>query len=138
MAVENLWGDLPLDDIQPTPLAILKTQAIALEEQSRGLLTGRVNTTSGINSEEKEVFIHIFSLLAPALGNYSVEVLRAVHPIELYPVRLRDSMSDRIVVAHDDAGLKEQVGRILQSDRLRQVIKSLLSQIADVKTVAAH
>lgn len=123
MSAQNLWGDLPEVGKIKIPLQILKEQASALNEMTKGLLVGTVQPW-----EDKRGFGHLLSIRAPALNNYTVAILRIGHSIELYPLRLVDMIAQTGVDCADEDAFVRDVSKILQSDKTRQIIKALLAQ----------
>src|ERR1017187_5540967 len=83
--IEDLWPDFNPAAIV-TPASILKTQAAALSQKSKGLLQGEVETWT---SEEN--IYHRFNLIVPALENYRYSLLRMHHLGTLYPVYVDES-----------------------------------------------
>lgn len=83
--MEDLWPDLKPAAIV-TPAYILKTQAAALSQKSKGLLQGEVETWS-----REEYIYHRFYLVVPALDNYRYALLSLHHSPTGYPVHIDGS-----------------------------------------------
>jgi len=80
-AIPDLWAD----DIKvnvATPLMILRTQEGLLAQKTKGILRGQVATTT-----TDKWIQHQLDLIAPALQNYRITLLRASHHKDaVYPV----------------------------------------------------
>src|SRR5882724_12039386 len=96
--IPDLWPhDLGLVEIT-TPLLILKTQGTLIAEKTRGVVEGRVQSTS-----TGSVFVHYFQLVAPALG-YAYQLLAAQHDIRLYPLSVKYEPNGTTFQAADEGG----------------------------------
>jgi len=126
MSEESLWGELPIEEQVETPAWILKQQAMALQKVTHGILDARIVTTN--MGEELE---HAFRIVAPALGNYSTEILTVRHPAELFPVEVRANWG-AWREAKDADDLKLKLKEVLQSDRTRRVVRGLVAQSRDL------
>src|SRR6187399_489868 len=84
MSDENLWGELPVEEMPETPASILRTQAVLLNKATKGLLDARI-----VQGSEGEKLTFDFRIVAPALGNYSANIFRVEHPMTLYPLSVR-------------------------------------------------
>jgi hypothetical protein len=123
---KNLWGELPADAELRTPTQLLKEQASALSDATRGALEGVVSV-----AHQQEKFVITLSILAPALENYSYEVLYVEHPLQMYPLKVVPSYARYMVSEHiacaNEAELEAAVQQVLQSRRVRQVVTTLLA-----------
>ena len=80
--IPNLWLSSELQPTVLTPIAILRTQASFLGQETQGLLRGDVRVTEG----EKGQRILSFDVLAPAVNNYRYTLLSVQHEQEAsYP-----------------------------------------------------
>ena len=127
MATPNLWGELPsIDDIR-APITVLKEQAAQLQIMTRGVLRARV-----MNKQEGGWFTLELRIVAPAIENYEFTVLETRHSIGGYPLEVtpswRRGRSDSTIECADEGEFVKALGDILASDRVRQVIRSLLAQ----------
>ena len=95
-----------------------------LPRKTNGLLAGRVSS-----SKSGKDFLHSLFLVAPALDNYSYQLLSVRHPPEIYPLGLYDYPNDREAVCHTEEQLIEQLRRTFASEATKKVINALLSQI---------
>jgi hypothetical protein len=132
-AEENLWGDLPLKDIGGTPSSLLRKQADVLSKLTDGLLVGRV-TNAPVKMGGEPMMQNSFAIVAPALSNYSVDVLRLYHPPVLYPAKIRGVLGlEPLVEVEDEKALRAELKKIFQSDEVRRVVRSLIAQINEEK-----
>ena len=145
---EDLWGDIPEAKDVITPLEILREQAKLLAQKTRGKLTANINrfNKSLSNNETDAIlsamanstkpntkllsldFHYSFELIAPALNNYAYSILEIAHDIELYPVFVFDWSSKKTYQCNDAATYHHCLATILQAEKTRNVIASLLKQ----------
>ncbi len=95
-AIPDLWPeDIRVDVIDP--IAILRVQEAALTNKTHGLLRAEVRSFEK-KEQDKEygaAITHNFDLIAPALGEYRVTLLRAIHSTALiYPVLVQSRVFD--------------------------------------------
>jgi hypothetical protein len=124
----NLWGTLPdIKDII-TPTAILKEQAAALQEMTKGQLTCEV-----MQSSNGETQILTMRLVAPALGNYRVQLLGVSHGVISYPCIFTDYVAGTGARnAPDEAAFLAFLKQVLSSEKVKTLLGQLLSQIRAV------
>lgn len=126
MAQDDLWGNLPQVEQMETPLSILRAQARLLKTKTNGrVVTGK---------DFQDDIEHDLRIVAPALGNYSTTVLSVIHDALLYPASVAANTSGswgNIGKAIDGPGLKELIGRGLQSPIVHKTIAALLAQSRD-------
>ncbi|MDP2997749.1 MAG: hypothetical protein Q8N47_09690 [Bryobacterales bacterium] len=78
--IADLWGRFEPAEVR-TPLSILRQQAALLGDKTNHLVEARVNTYAlGPN------IYHAFNLVVPALEDYTYQLFRVSHGVELYPV----------------------------------------------------
>ncbi len=134
-AVTDFWGNINTEEVVRTPVSILKEQAALLGKKTKNVLEAKVDTIK----LEDGWFGHRLFLVAPTLDNYTYELLRFCHPIQLYPV-LPDSFrtlaswkssttppTEGTRLPDEDAFLRWLSGK-LSSDETHRVITNLLSQ----------
>jgi hypothetical protein len=123
--VENLWGEIPKPDSMKTPVGILKEQATELSSLSERMLEGAVKVfTEQPNQLSAGLFI-----IAPSLGNFIIEICRINHGLALYPVFIQISNVSTVNKCSTEDEYLSTLAKILQSDHVRSIIKSLLIQI---------
>ena len=125
-AIPDLWPDIEQSQVVP-PVAILREQAAALGKKTHNLLNGRVQTrTNGTR------FVHTFYIVAPTLDDYSYELFSIEHGPDQYPVQApgRPGPMPRIMERIEtDKELIDYVREVLNSDRTKKVVGSLLAQV---------
>lgn len=124
MPSDDLWGDLPIGERLRTPVSILREQAAILEKKTDGLLIGRV-----VNEPMEGTFLLYFSIVAPALNNYTYRILQVEHEIELYPLEVFDPVTGNDYTCEDESAFREKLKEILSSEPVRNAVIGLLSQI---------
>ncbi len=121
---DNLWGDLPKVEKGPTPRGILRQQADILTGQTRGMLSGAVETTV----VDGDIVVKLL-LVAPYLGNYEVEIVQVHYSgVTVYPLRVDSSIQGRSSICSDIEEFKEYLSEILQSTQVREAVTALLTQ----------
>lgn len=133
MSSKNLWGDLTSAVPVRTPTTILKEQATALTEMTKGTVFGKVKVSTSTGGGF-EILLYI---IAPAINNYTFEVVFVEHGIELYPAKVvpawdRYTSAKQVKCKNEDE-LTDALGRILGSDQVTRVIMSLISQSKAMK-----
>jgi len=119
--IPSLWPDDIKTDVL-TPLAILRTQANALRQATRGLLEARVNS---LTEDDREV--HQLDIVAPAL-DYEHRILTVSHNKDLvYPAHVVLKGLPIAEVANDDQ-LMEKLREYLATIPVRSVISSLIAR----------
>lgn len=130
MTTKNLWGHIDVGTAPPSPVVILQEQASKLEEITRGVLTANVE-----RSQSRERFIATLEVVAPYLYNYRLAVLEVRYPPEVFPMYVRDLVSDQTRTTNglgrlrcDDQGQFLQIlGNILGASKLHTILASLVS-----------
>lgn len=123
--IEDLWPDLGASAIV-TPAAILKTQATALSQKTKGLLQGEVTTWANSGS-----IYHRFNLLVPALDNYRYGLLAVHHSPVLYPIVVDDGPSGVPQLKLQDEGeLRDWLRQAFSAPNTKRVLEALLAQAA--------
>lgn len=126
MAPTNLWGELDLSVPERTPTTVLKEQATALSEMTKGVLYGDVTINLVAGTFEVRL-----AITAPALGNYRFDVVRLRHGIGLYPVKVAaawEPSAGEKAECKDENELVKALASILGSARVRQMIGTLVAQ----------
>jgi hypothetical protein len=133
MSSKNLWGDVTSVAPVRTATTILKEQATALMEMTKGTLRGKVN----VSTNAEGGFEILLCIIAPAINNYKFEVVFIEHGIELYPAKVVAAwdrfISGKEVKCKNEDELTNALGRILGSDQVTRVITSLVSQSKAMK-----
>jgi hypothetical protein len=121
--VESFWAIPDAANVR-TPLSILREQAAALTEQTKGTLVGMVEARQG-TGETLEVSLEV---LVPALNDYRYRLLTYSQPVELYPGRL-SVRHDAIRLVGNEAAFVSSIKSVLSSEKVRNILTSLLSQV---------
>lgn len=126
MSDNSLWGDLSELAPERTPFLVLQEQANLLQGATNEILVGRANRRLATIPKRVKASLQV---IAPVLRNYYVEILEISYDAgTLYPVHVRDSVSDEAqdVVSEDD--LKEALKAILTSEAVRSILANLISE----------
>jgi hypothetical protein len=118
-AAESFWVIPDVAKIR-TPAAILREQAALLTKQTRGTLVGVVETSNVDNNMVTKLAISV-----PSLNDYRYNILTYRQPVEMYPGILDSAQSHTV---NNEEQFITHVRQVLSSDRIRNVIGSLLSQ----------
>jgi hypothetical protein len=116
-SIPDLWPEIEQTELLP-PVAILREQAALLGKKTNHLLEGQVVTKTDVGR-----FFHSFYIVAPALSSYTYRLFGINHDENLYPVQA-DSAS-----LGSEQELLEHIRKILNSDKTKRVIGSLLAQV---------
>jgi len=116
----DFWGDIEPAQVR-TPAAILREQAALLGTKTQNLVEARVET----DIDQWHEFNHRFLLVVPALSNYSYQLFRVEHGVNLYPVRV-DRESLRL---ENEEAFIEWLRRTLSSAETKRIIGNLLAQV---------
>jgi len=131
---ENLWGDLSGIHAGPVPpIAILREQAKILAEATKGLVLGSV--TPALTPPQ---IGFMFSLVAPALNNYTVALFQISHEMDLFPVyifpqRVQITGSTTTIKCANEFIFKQALSRVLGSSHVKSLIMGLVAQSSAMK-----
>jgi hypothetical protein len=118
--VESFWTIPDVSTIR-TPLSILREQASAITEQTKGALVGIVEAhTTGPRMDVQ------LDLSVPALNDYRYRVLSYRQPIELYPGFL--IIDERYQKIADEKAFVEGIKEVLSSSEMAHIVGALLAQ----------
>jgi len=138
----DLWPAMAATSTtQNTPVSILRNQAALLEKKTEGLVVADVKrrnvevpeiiyavTKAGVKEENAQnVFAYSFYLIAPALEKYRYLLFWMLHPVEMYPLLIRDSPEGEIKVESESEFL-EVLRRIFGSEKTQRVIQAMIAQ----------
>lgn len=125
MPMQNLWGSF--DDVETirTPALILQEQAGLLGKLTNEVLEGEVRRESVQTLDGFAVSLYI---VAPALQEYHLHILRIFHRVSMYPVKVEDSINGYIYNASDEAEFVEALRGILSSEKVQHAIAALISE----------
>jgi hypothetical protein len=115
----DLWGEIAPSAVR-TPASILREQASLLGSKTNHLIEGQVDTqVSGSR------FNHSFNLVAPALENYSYELFRIWHEVNIYPVSYGYQRGEQL---ENEEAFVDWLGQKLSSVETKRIIGNLLAQ----------
>ena len=120
--VRDLWPQEIRASTELAPVTILREQAALLGQKTRQLVVAEVETRNS-----GELLVHSFVILAPALDNYRYELFKVYHGVPFYPLTV-DTGGAPVKVTTEEAFV-ELLGKILSSQRTKDVIQSLLAQV---------
>lgn len=123
---DSFWA-IPHELTIRTPLALLKEQASALTNGTKGLLVGEVDT-GDFSGRYLSLRLRI---TVPALNNYKYSVLEYIQPPLIFPGTLYDRIRDEQADIEDDVKFAQVVKEILSSYEARRIIEALLAQAQD-------
>ena len=123
--IEDLWGDLPNGEKQPTPAAMLKEQADLLSKKTSDKLVGNILTLK----KDKE-FSFRLRIEVPSITGFSVDLFTISYPIGLYPVALMSQVEN---IPNSRSNDKEEFilnfSNFLRAEPVQMIIKRLLTQV---------
>ena len=111
-----------VDEITP-PITILKKQAEILETQTKGTLKGLVWHFVTVN----KISIRL-DILAQNLDDYSMTVLRIEQPLNIYPLRIFNEITNEEHKVENEEEFISTLRSILSSNDVKRVIKEIFSQ----------
>lgn len=120
-AQTDFWGDLQLSPVI-TPVMILREQAALLGAKTHRQIEASVETRASDG-----IFYHSFNLVVPALDNYTYQLFRICHGIDLYPVLVETPRG--ALKMHSEYDFLLWLREKLSSQSTKQVISSILGQI---------
>ncbi len=135
---DDLWGSLLDTEKIRTPYGILQKQAELLSEKTNNVLTAFIkregpehrNLWFRSKKEDKirltqlfQIYLSINSVYIP---NYDYAVLRVDHPLEIYPLNIKDLSTDTKYICENESELLTNLRIILGSPKLQEVIKGLI------------
>jgi len=127
MTSTNLWGKFESRVPERTPTTVLREQAKALQEMTKGILSGQVSVVGKGQSFEIEL-----SIVAPAINDYRFDVVKVRHDPRLYPLqvwRAWEGYNPRAVIrCQSQDEFEEALASILQSEEVVKVIGALIAQ----------
>lgn len=126
MTEESFWGDLSNLAPQETPFILLQRQADFLRSATLGVLEGRATRRYSSVGRPVEASLHV---IAPALQNYSVEILQVRYDASrIYPISMRDFYSERFYAATSESDFEEKLRTVLTSEQVKSVIGNLIAE----------
>lgn len=127
-AQTDLWGEIALEPAR-TPVVILREQAALLAKKTNGIVEARVST-----SVVSARLVHRFSLVVPALEDYTYELFYISQGANIYPVETsRNTRPGMIPIEGADTLLDEEafvdwLRTKLSSEGTKKIINNLVAQ----------
>src|SRR5271166_3035486 len=118
----DFWGEIGQEELR-TPVTIMREQAALLGAKTQNVIEARVRTDAGVNSSW---FVHHFDLIVPSLDNYSYELFRVQHQIELYPVNTTGPSREQLRLETEEQ-FREWLRGKLSSSETKRIIANLLA-----------
>lgn len=126
---KSLWGAIPQKTTNATsPFSILEEQGELLAKATQGQLSGRI-VRSGQFGDDLVIDFYIY---AAVLGQYSYPLLKAIHGIGMYPVKVREHGEHDEILCRDADEFERALEKILSSQRVADVVQSLLNQMPSI------
>ncbi len=132
MSDNSLWGDLSKLAPERTPFLVLQEQANYLQGATNEILLGRAHRemtgVARIGGGARRVNASL-QVVAPALQHYYVELIQLSYDASLlYPVELKNILSDEAIAVCSEDRLKEALKEILASHTVRTILANLISE----------
>lgn len=132
--MESLWPKDLGANLNKAPVTILMEQASFLGEQTNNLVKATVEAEKSYSRD----FKYAFYIVAPTLENYRYLLFDISHGVELFPVtfdldgKIREEIKAAVgktyPVAQNEQEFMEIFKAILNSNKLRNIINSILAQ----------
>jgi hypothetical protein len=119
-AQTDLWGDLAPVEVRP-PVALLREQAAVISTKTKNLIQAKVVTDATLGEIR-----HRFILVVPALGNYSYQMFRIEHDVNLYPVTIETEPPIMLATERD---FMDWLRDTLSSEHTKKILANLLAQV---------
>ncbi len=123
-AIPDLWPEDIGQTTVTAPLSILQQHAQILAQKTDELVCATVESMT----ERAQSFIHNFTLVAPALNNYSLRVFRVKHGVHFYPLEIMTDLDGPNFRAASQDDFMRALGEIFSSAPMRKMISSLIAQ----------
>jgi len=122
MPATDLWPEFQAPEAVKSPVFLLKEQAAALSQKTKGIVRAGLRPASAPDGS----FWVGFDLYSPALGDYIYHLFEVTYPPECFPVTLTQGDNSRTANSLDEfKGILEVV---LQSHRTKQVVEAIMAQ----------
>ncbi len=123
--VGDLWPADLVKTIPASPTSIMKEQAARLAGKTGDLVQGDV-----LPQVSGGTVILLFDLVMPLLENYRYNLIKVFHKVDnFFPLELQILDSPRIKI-EDQSSFVENVRGALNSDRVKNVIRTFVSMQA--------
>ena len=124
---QSLWTIPDVNNLR-LPVTVLKEQASALSQQTKGVLVGELRT---VPTNSQDSVQYSLDIVVPTLNNYRYRVLTMAQPLALYPLTVIGSGCQSFT-ARNEQELSVALQRIFNSDYTQRVLASLIAQANNV------
>ena len=130
--------DLWPDDIEHTslkaPVTILKEQGAVLGRKTSNLVEGEIFRRPA--PFMPGLFQYTFSLVAPALGHYSYQLLRISHSLDFYPLEIE---TEEDVLGELPAEMKGEDNKLVadSQDRFMEILRAIFATTKARRVIGA-
>ena len=131
MPATNLWPDFQAPEAIHSPVFLLKEQAAALQQKTKGLALAGLRPASAPDGS----FWVGFDLYSPALGEYTYRLFEVTYPPQFFPVTLSDA--DGVKTAQTLDQFQGVLESVLRSPRTKQVVEAIMAQATALGPVEA-
>jgi hypothetical protein len=125
MSSKSLWGEIPNSGKASAPSVMLKVQAEALRDLTKGQLIGEVVVQPGPSFVDAVLMVKV-----PALGGYQRAILTVRYPFEFYPLKIIDAVNDRDIPARTEEEYEQGIRDVLSSPKVLKIVGQLLANTA--------
>lgn len=122
---ESFWAIPDAVDLR-TPVTILKEQAEALTQATKGILKGEVSIDK--NSYDNSLTAASLMIRVPFINDYSIRICSYSHGLDMYP---GDFMAIDMTISEKVSTEEQFVIRLrdsLSSNKVKNILANLLSQ----------
>jgi hypothetical protein len=131
MPAMNYWPDFQAPEAINSPVFLLKEQAEALQQKTKGLVLAGLRPASAPDGS----FWVGFDLYSPALGEYTYRLFEVTYPPQFFPVTL--TAADTVQTAQSLGEFTSLLVSVLQSPRTKQVVEAIMAQATALGPVEA-
>ena len=127
--IQNLWPNNFGNVNIVFPKEVLVKQARYLTEMTKNLLVAEVVSHQGNMAKTNEnVIVHELIITAPAMGNYQFTLLRLIHNLGIYPLRVYDALMDTSTNVENEEELLGTLSAIFTTKKTQNAINSMIIQ----------
>ena len=123
---EGFWVIPDETQLPRSPAIILKEQAAALREATKGELNGVITNAPAPSGHMG----YRFNMIVPALNNYVYQILRVHYPLlTIWPAEIEADVTNEKLEAENEEQFNAMLRRTLGSEEMQRVIAALRAQI---------
>jgi hypothetical protein len=124
---DDFWGTFSPPEQINAPAYLLKQQAAALYQKTKGIVVAFVRSTSA--GEDGSFWVG-FDLGSQYLPEYNYRLLQMNHPPAFYPLSLVAFGERR--ECRDEPAFRQALAEVLSSPKTTQVVEAIMAQAAAV------